>query len=260
MKKMNLVQKLPIGLSLACMMMMTSCSQEDVQTPEPEAAAPRTEASLRGIGGGILILQPELATTNAVWGNDRYADKWERYTYPGSGNPLMYPSGTSSLKSLWGDDSKPFVKALPEIPGIADMRGILTVTTNSIVADVIPGVSNATSVAKSTIKNLKPGQKYQIKYYVACAVPAQNAQGKIPVFAEKANVRLQYNASGKTQFSGNYGITSLAGKHAEWVAQTIIFTAEDTEVDFIFSSAVKNPGNYSYVHMYVDKNSMKKVN
>lgn len=259
MRTMNLVQKLPIGLSLACIMMMTSCSQEDVQTPAPESGAARTEASLRGIGGGILVLQPELAPTNAVWGSDRYADKWERYTYPGSADPSAFPAGTSSLKSLWGDDSKPFVKALPEIPGIADMRGILTVTTNSIIAEAVLGASNSKSVSKTTIKNLTAGLKYQIKYYVACAVPAQNAQGKVPVIAEKVNVRLQYNAPGKTQFSGNY-ITNLAGKNAEWIPGTIVFTAEDTEVDFIFSSSVKNSGNYSYVHIYVDKNSMKKVN
>jgi hypothetical protein len=256
---MNFVQKLPIGLGMACMMMMTSCSQENVQTPEPQVANERTEASLRGIGGGILVLQPELARTNGPWGVDRYADKWDRYTYPGSGNPVTYPSGTSSLKSLWGDDAKPFVKALPEIPGIIDMRGIVTVTTNSTISDVVIGASNGKSVAKTTINNLTPGQKYQIKYYIACAVPAQNAQGNIPVIAEKAVARLQYNAPGKTQFSGNY-ITNLAGKHAEWIPGTIIFTAEDTAVDFIFSSSVKNPGNYSYVHMYVDKNSMKKFN
>jgi len=31
---MNLVQKLPIGLGLACLMIMSSCSKEDALTPQ----------------------------------------------------------------------------------------------------------------------------------------------------------------------------------------------------------------------------------
>lgn len=253
---MNFVQKLPIGLSLACIMMMTSCSQDDVQNPAPEAGSVRTEASLRGIGGGPLVLQPELAGTNGPWGADRFADRWQVDACPGSGNPLDFPSGTSSLKSLWGNDATPFAKALPEIPGISDMRGVITVTTNTFMATTAPG---AKSIAKSTIKNLVPGQKYEIKYYVACAVPAQTVQGKIPSLTENVVVTLKYNAAGKTQFTGNH-ITSLAGKHSEWVAKTIIFTAEDTEVDFLFGASTKWAGQYTYTHLYVDKNSMKKVN
>lgn len=33
---MTLIQKLPVGLSLAACMMMSSCSQEDVQVAQPE--------------------------------------------------------------------------------------------------------------------------------------------------------------------------------------------------------------------------------
>lgn len=255
MKQMNLVQKLPIGLSLACVMMMTSCSQEDVQTPEPEVMNERSESSMK-LWTGYTLITPTLAKTNGPWGKNHFAEHWQRDVAAGSDNIQAYPAGTSSLKSLWGNDSYPFVKALPEIPGITDMRGILTVTTQTIVAAPL-GVK---SIGKTTIKNMVPGHKYQVKYYVACALPAETEQGKIPVFTDKVLVSLRYNAPGKTQFSGNYGITSLVGKHAEWVTQTITFTAEDTEVDFLFSASTKNPGQFSYAHIYVDNNSLKKVN
>lgn len=250
---MKLVQKLPVGLSLACMMMISSCSQQDVQTPAPESALQKTDATMRGIGEDVLNTPASLATTNAPWGKNKYPEFWKRDVSAGSQDVQALPAGNSSLESLWGDDSKPFVQALEKIPGIPDMRGILTVTTNTNATTL----SGAKAIGKTVITDLVPGQKYKVKYYVACAVPAETEQGMLPVFADKVNVSLRYQ---NPQFGiENLSVTSLVGKHGIWVPVTATFTAYATQVDFLFSTSTANAGKYSYAHIYVDKNAIKKI-
>jgi hypothetical protein len=61
---MKLVQKLPATLAIACIMMMSSCSKEDVQTPEPQTAGSNSHSGLKTNAG-------EVVRASLFPGNDR---------------------------------------------------------------------------------------------------------------------------------------------------------------------------------------------
>lgn len=94
---MNLVQKLPIGLGLACMMMLSSCSKEDVQVAEPHEAsmAAVSEASLK-VRGPVLPSSQGTVTGNAN-SNSGSLPGWS----------ALHVLGVSNFKYLLGDPSFP---------------------------------------------------------------------------------------------------------------------------------------------------------
>ena len=156
---MNLVQKLQIGLGLACMM-LSSCSKEDVQTPLPLVNETTEHSGLRDGGNGMEQLKPYFAPTIGQPGFNWYPTDWER-NIGSPDNLIELPTGTSNLTNLWGNPLAPWVKPLPTIPGVIDMRSMLTVITFR------DPYNSRKSIVKTKIKNLKSGKKYAVSFFVA---------------------------------------------------------------------------------------------
>ncbi|KAA0990861.1 hypothetical protein [Dyadobacter aurulentus] len=253
---MNLVQKLPIGLGLACMMMLSSCSKEDVSAPEPQVGGVNESSGLREETGGVVAL-PVFPSTIGATGFNIYPAHWKRVVIPNL-NALtlnVLPTGTSTSTHLWGNASLPWTKAIQAINEVPNGSQIVTVTSSKSNFFYLTDHS----AVKTTIKNLKPGKKYSLTFYVASThknvVPAPFTSG----YAKEAGISLSYSGPNGS-FSKAYYV-DLNNKEAVWVSKTIIFdTIGATEVDFGFACASAKDGEYSYANIFVDKNSIKEVN
>ncbi|MEO6286606.1 MAG: hypothetical protein ABIN80_24670 [Dyadobacter sp.] len=245
---MTSLHKLPMGLSLACLMMMSSCSKEDALSPEPKIESVNTSSDLRG--GVISAYLPYLAGTNGQPGLDIYPLNWERNnTNYFSTNSVTLPTGTSSLTQLWGNSVK-WAKPLETIPTAPKANSVVTVTTKA--CSWAGEFENQASV-KTKIKNLIPGKRYAITYYVASSIHALQDSNGLSSYATKVRVSLSDEGHG----GGNYYV-DLTGIKAEWVAQTVTYAAGSTEADLAFS-AITQKGKYAYAHIFVDKNSIIKL-
>ncbi|WAC11388.1 hypothetical protein [Dyadobacter pollutisoli] len=250
---MNLVQKLPIGLSLACLMFMSSCSKEDALTPEPQTEIVNAHSSLKEGAAALVITLPYFPSTKGSTGLDVYPTDWERDTHPYySNNSQELPTGTSNLSCLWGNPMLPWKKGLPTIASGASIVNFGSiVTTTSYRKNVSNGKNSA---AKTKITNLKPGKKYEISFYVASTICSVNQNAFTPLYANTIYVDL---SNVKDPIS--HGI-DVEGKEATWVKKTVIFDAISTEMSISFSAFVPQNGGYSYAHMFVNKNAIKQLN
>lgn len=250
---MNLVQKLPIGISLACVMMMSSCSKEDGLAPEPKTDGVTAHSNLKEVTGPgpVVITAGSFPSTNGPTGINIYPQNWGRSSTSGSNDVLAFPTGTSSLTHLWGDNNIPWVKPLQVIPGAQDPGSIVTVTTGT---NLFTEFKEKSSVAKTTIKYLVPGKTYSITMYVANSIPKTPIAGKpIPVYA---------NGVGMTMDFGYFAfgeLFDLTGSNAVWVKKVIPFYAHHQEAEFRFWVVSSEKNGYSYGHIFVDKNSIKKL-
>ncbi len=60
------------------------------------------------------------------------------------------------------------------------------------------------------------------------------------------------------QGTANFTV-DLTGKEAVWVKKTVLFTPQKSSAKFSFSGLTQ-PGNvYSYIHLFVDPNSIKEA-
>ncbi|WP_031528848.1 hypothetical protein [Dyadobacter crusticola] len=248
---MSLVQKLPIGLGLACMIMLSSCSKEDVQVPTQSATEEIKNSNLRTSGNGLTVGQtvvnasPVFPSTNNSVGLNTFPFFWSNC--PGNPNPAAYPSGTSTLWHLWGDQSMPWQLALPEFPSDPTAHCVVTVTSAAL-----PGATvHKGSRAQTTIKNLIVGKKYTIKFWVATTKREVGT-----TYAKTAVVYLGRLGFGPTTI---YPI-SLTNKKATWVEQSITFTAASNELPFSIAAYNEKEGLLSYVHVFVGKNAISQVN
>ena len=245
---MNLVQKLPIGLGLACMMMLSSCSKEDVSAPEPQVGGVNESSGLRGGGNGIELLKPYFAPTIGQPGFNWYPTDWER-NIKSPDNLIGLPSGTSNLTNLWGNQQAPWVKPLPTIPGVTDMRSMLTVIT---FRD--PFQNHRKSTVKTKIKNLKSGKKYAVSFFVAGSLRNTLFGAYTPAYPKLVDVEIGWGNS--YSFSTQYDLT---GMEATWAKKTITFSPEANEAELYFSAYAPEAGQYSYANIFVDKDSIKEV-
>lgn len=248
---MKLVQKLPIGLGIVCMM-LSSCSKEDVQTPEPQVASENVHSSLKT--NDEVAAGPFFPTTVGGEINyNVYPRYWERgVTVPD--NLIGIPTGTSSLKSLWGQwyAENQWIKSLPAVPCNLSATSMLTVRSfTSLIAE-----TNKRSHVFTTIENLKVGKTYAATIYVASTITNRvlGANTK-PVYAKSAEVKIYPYANG-----GEVNVSvDLTAKEAVWVKKTITFTPTKSTAKFWFSGLTKTGDVYSYIHLYVDPTSIKEL-
>ncbi|MEO6286608.1 MAG: hypothetical protein ABIN80_24680 [Dyadobacter sp.] len=241
---MKLVQKLPVALAVACVMMMSSCSKEDVQTPEPKVESVNVHSSLRGAGGVIAL--PQFPSTFGATGVDIYPTSWERAIYPGNaswpGTPSVaaFPTGVSNRTHAFGIAHQ-WVKPLPAIPSAPGANSFVTFVTNSSEFDVAKRAD-----VEAKIKHLVVGQKYSIEFYVATTSIGVSGSG----YAKRIIAQVAYP---------NYFVDiNLTGKKAEWVKASFVFKARYQEETFSVAAASEN-NTFAYAHIFVDQNSIKKV-
>ncbi|TLV00280.1 hypothetical protein [Dyadobacter luticola] len=240
---MNLTQKLPAALGLACLMMISSCSKNEVQTPEPKADHLNENSNLKT--ESLYFSSP----TKSTVGENKLPANWQRTTALGfSQNQTLYPVGVSNLVSLWGKPTIPWVQNLCTIPGLSTTNTFVTITTS--------GMYNHGTMSSVTtkIKSLTAGKKYALTVWVATTVPKAGTTNRISTFAKTAMFSVR---SGNTFYDGSVDFTSFKNT---WVEKTLTFTAPGPEMDFIFFAAPENPGQYSYAHILMPDNAVKQLN
>jgi hypothetical protein len=249
---MNLVQKLPISLALAGCMMISSCSQEDVQVAQPEKG--KTENSFSN-ERGVLQALPKIPTTDGPAGNNIFAAGWAKIITSSPDDPQKYQAGTSSKMQLWGDQNFPWTKPLLNPPGANNnnQNNFVTIMTQK---DVLGNFENTTE-ATTKIKNLTPGKKYAVTISVATTICIIN--GQPTQYANGAMIEIP----GTVGWSNGTGF-DIINKKAEWVTKTIIFEAQSSEVPVTFKSdthwfGVPPCKHLAYLHAFVDKDAIVEV-
>ncbi|KAA0990860.1 hypothetical protein [Dyadobacter aurulentus] len=250
---MKLVQKLPIALSLACAMMLSSCSKEDTLAPQPMAGSVNEHSGAK-TNAGEEGAAPYFASTFGVTGFEKYPMDWIKTTGPGE----SIPAGSSSLTSLWGIVNwsplvnPKWVKPLPAVPGIPAANTVVTVKSFAHTA----AESSDKSSVFTWLKNLKPGKTYVVTFYVASTiVNGLGSNGERSVYATSAEIKiLNVNGGSNTTNIGFYG------QEATWVKKTITFKANADQAKFSFSGLTPLGNVYSYIHLFVDRNSIRELN
>jgi len=250
---MNLVQKLPVALGLAGLMMMSSCSKEDVQVPEP-IASHNTSSNTRGIGG--IAFKPIISPTYGPAGLNLHPDGWER-DLTASNYLIGLPSGTSTLTHLFGNEALPWDKPLPAVPGGSGANSILTTSSNSKVDPLNLNIgANKRSAVKTKIKNLTPGKVYQLQTYVSTTVCKMKQNNYKQVGARF--FRLSWIGANGKKNAICTGLSAL--KIGTWVALPLTFTAESSEQVLAFEGYTKEDNEFTYAHIFVDYGSLTEVN
>jgi hypothetical protein len=242
-EKMNLVQNLSIGLGLACIMMMSSCSKEDAQMPEPKVESGNASSNLK------TETIPWIAPTKGYVGINTFPNFWERYDPIYHSDPAAYPAGTSSLTSLWGNPSLGWVQSLSAIPA-QNNASFVTVLTSSKFDN------QKRSLVKSKIRFLVPGSEYSLTFYVASTLT--NAKGRntvTPTFAKQCEIGISSPLSTPTGY-----LVDLTNYKNTWVQKTITFKAHASEMDFTFGASPAQEGKYAYAHIFVGQDAIVKVN
>ncbi|TLV00277.1 hypothetical protein [Dyadobacter luticola] len=249
---MKLVQMWSVGLSLACGMIVSSCSKEDIQTPQPEEKSVNANSSLRQINA-VLSAAPSFPSTNGPVGWNVYPANWKR----GENESLdmaALPTGTSTLTHQWGDTKFPWAKPLTANVFVPGNATILTATTQ-----FSPNSPQGERSAVTTkIKYLKPGKKYAIIFNVSTTL-GDLRPGAVSAAYSKG-IEIAKYASGADFGFANSDYVDFAGKEGQWISKTIIFTAISQDVQFTFAPKLAGKGEYSWVNIYVDKTSIKELN
>ncbi|WP_439557203.1 hypothetical protein [Dyadobacter sp.] len=257
---MSLVQKLPIGLGLACMMMLSSCLKEDVQTPEPQVGGVNESSGLRGDvsadpnvpPGGWQVL-PQIPATSGLLGLGVYAPGWRKIHKELPASPQVLPSGTSNFKYLWGSLNSPWTKKLPlipEIPSTASFITLAAVPDNEHWADA--------AVAEARLRYLKPGKKYVINVFVASSITSESEAYPRYLWMKVSKCISNTLAQGTCAVAG---AAVLIKEQGTWVKEEIYFDATDTEMALdLLAYAGNAQGKTGYFNIYIDKSSIKQLN
>jgi hypothetical protein len=245
---MTLIQKLPLGMTLAACMLMSSCSQEDVQMAQPLNEQTKMGFNSARLGDEL----PKIPVTNGTTGNNSFASGWKKLVNTVPDDPQIYQTGTSSLTHLWGDQTLPWLKPLP-LPAINGGN----IVTFMRQRNVVNPAATVSSQVGTIIKNLKPGKKYAVTIFVASTITMIN--GAPTQYAPKVDVELT-GVAGASQHT----FFDLDGKEAEWVSKTIVFEAAATEVPVSVScltnSQFYNSGKFlHYAHVFVAQNAVTEV-
>lgn len=249
---MNLVQKLPIGLGLACLMLMSSCSKEGVQTPEP-VKSERGDQSMRGIPP-ILTAAPNMPATYGPTGSNVLPTGWQRdLTY--SNNLVELPIGTSNLTHLFGKEGLPWETPLLPIPNVPNATSILTLSTHAKSTWSDNHLStNQRSAVETKIKNLVPGKFYSVDFYVASTICKLAQNNFTKAYADEVEVSLR-DSNGKLGTPTGIGFDII--NPTKWIKASMIIEAKGTEQIISFTAYTENPGEFAYAHIFVNNNSVK---
>lgn len=250
---MTLIQKLPLGLALAACMMMSSCSQEDVQVAKPE----QTNLS----SNSKVAAGPYIAPTAGWAGDHVFAPGWNKCIESSPDNKQVNSAGTSTITSLWGNLFQPWIKALP-LPGANagnNQGNFVTFVVQRNVLDNSP--AGTASKVETKITNLQPGKKYAVTLKLASTIKMRN--GKQTQYAKTVNVDIAGTVN--PDLGNGITTTDLTGKEAEWVTRTITFVAPDTELTMYVRATVSQAYNDThdkflmYAHVYVPQNAIVEV-
>ncbi|NIJ55531.1 hypothetical protein [Dyadobacter arcticus] len=241
---MKLVQKLPIGLSLACVMMMSGCSKEELQTPEPKVESVNTHSNLK------TDALPWIAPTKAYAGIKILPNFWERRSLD-SGDPVKYPFGTSNFSRPWGNIALQWKESFPALQG-QPWNSFVTVTSTTT------DKSNSSKMAKvgTTIQFLKTGFTYYLTFYVASARPKLDGSGKLPTFVGKCNIALKSPNTGQYYESQYFDVNMLEAQPNTWIKKTIEFKATNSEMRFDFSATSIQDGKTAYAHLFIGQDAI----
>jgi hypothetical protein len=249
---MKLVQKLPMGLSLACVMFMSSCSKEDVQVAEPQVESQNNSSSLRSLDG--ISALPKFSGTIGATGLNIYPTDWQRKN-TSIPDLLAFPSGTSSFTHMWGDPKLPWLQALPPLPTGQASGSVVTFTSSTNIerTDPYKGQIGGQSRVAAKIKYMKPGKKYEITMYAASTIPKvqQLHASRTVAYSNKIRIGLDLGAIA-------YGYEIHMTQNL-WTAKTITFVAKGTEGEINFRAEAAKESEYVYANVFVDKNSIKEV-
>jgi hypothetical protein len=239
---MKLVQKLPIALAIACAMMMSSCSKEDVQSPAPKVESATTGSNLK-----VDASTPYMATTKGAMGMNILPMNWSRNLVGYSGNTASYPTGVSCITKLFGNPSTPFAHSLSLIPWASNITTFITVTTSGTWGNA------SKSSVKTKISNLTIGKKYALTVYVSSTLPT--GTGNVSVkYAKSCSLIIGNQAAAQET------VVDLTSYKYCWVEKIVTFTATSSQMDFAFSATPPMPGQYSYANLLIAENAVKPVN
>jgi hypothetical protein len=246
---MKLLQKLPIALSLACMMMLSSCSKEDAQTPQPQAGGVNEHSGAKTNAEGTL---PFFASTNGRGeiNYETYPVYWAKAPHIWGNLIAPIPAGSSSLTALWGQSVKAWAKPLPPVP--CDLTANSMLTAISYTPDA--SEQHKRSRPFTTIRNLIPGKTYSLTFYVASTYYDDVYVSMDPAYAKSAEIRV--TSSGSPTISTYIDLT---GKEAQWVKKTVTFKATDTNAIFSFSGLTPGQDKFSYIHLFVNPNAITEL-
>ena len=239
---MKLVQKLPVALGLACMMMLSSCSKEDVQALAPQSEHVNTNSNEKTEASTPYIHRTQTDYT----GEGILPPNWDRNNIGFSSDQSKYPVGISHISRLWGDladPSKRFITSMPLIPWANSVYTFITVTAYS------DWNKAQKSSVKTKIKGLLPGKKYALKVYVGSSVPKTPGYLAQPFYAKSCLLTV---GSQET-------VVDLSYSYYSWVEKVITFTATAPQMDFAFSASPRD-GSHAYAHLMVLHGAVQKVN
>ncbi|MCE7062413.1 hypothetical protein [Dyadobacter sp. CY343] len=252
---MKLVQKLPIALSLACTMMLSSCSKEDAQMPQPQAGSVNEHSGAKTNAGELAALPAFANTISGNLGYEKLPIDWAKLD-----GPLTDPSipvGLSSRTSVWGLENwsvlinPKWVKPLPPVPGNPTANSMVTVTSYA----QNPEQTKDRSGVFTTLNNLKPGTTYTVTFYVASTtVTGLGSNQATSICAKYAEIKM-LNVDNGSSTNAIY----FYGKEATWLKKTITFKAKANSAKFVFSGLTQLGNRYSYIHLFVDRNSLKEM-
>ncbi|WP_157488210.1 hypothetical protein [Dyadobacter crusticola] len=249
---MNLVQKLPIGFGFVCMLMLSSCSKEDVQTPQPQITGVNQSSNLRG--GSWIDVLPQMPSTTGTLGLGVYAPGWRKIYDQLPAGPQLLPSGTSNFKYLWGNLNSPWKKPLPPIAGVPSTASFLTI-------GAIPTNdqwSNA-AIGEAKLRHLKPGKKYVITCYVASSIASESEAYPRVIMMQVSKCISDIMPKGDCILNGSGAI--LVEEQGVWSKQEIYFDATNAEMAVYFRAFASNlDGKTGYFNVFVDNNSIKQLN
>ncbi|KAA6441322.1 hypothetical protein FEM33_03170 [Dyadobacter flavalbus] len=238
----KITKRLSFGLTSVCLstvLLMNSCS-EDALTPVPEAAVNKS-SNLRE---SINPIQPV-------------------YLAPTLGQPGMksLPNGWTSLKNyatsdvhaLGGNPNTPWLTANLASPESGFTKFITLKTQYSPYNS-----ENKSCWAESQIKNLKPGKKYELTFYVSTNKAYQG--GEKALLAEEVYFQLR----SETNLFGFLIVEhiDLKSKPEQWIKKTIAFTAEEPTLEILFK--VNHPGwvtiGSAYTNIFISPTAVKQIN
>jgi hypothetical protein len=234
---MNLVQKLPLGLGLACLMMMSSCSKEDSQTPEP-AESTNASSNLRH-GGPVITSVYHFPSTNGPTCVGCAPNTWSL--------KIPHRDATSSLTAYAGNPAKKWFQPLPA-PSTGS-GSIITVVNDAMY----------TGEAKARIENLVKGKKYKITFSVS-TTSVNQFNGPSP-YASKAVLRVWDEEDITSHLIEFIKDIDFTGKHNQWVTETIEFEAIHNSAYFNFQGySASGETKLTYTNIHVGSNAVQQIN
>jgi hypothetical protein len=244
---MNLAQKLPLGLALACCMMMSSCSQEDVQVAGPETISSTSNLKVASL--------PAIPTTNGPSGNNKFASGWKKLVMSSPDDLQLYVAGTSNKNGLWGNAFFPWSKPLPNNFAITNF--VTFTRQKNVLANY-----GTYSAVQTKITGLIPGKKYAVTFNVASTI--RTISGEPTQYSPGVVVDILGTLSPSPLGPGTT-VVDLTNKEAEWVTKTITFQAVSSETlvniqPYADSNYFNSHNKFlHYCHVFVDQNAITEV-